>query len=95
MTSLAESIIYDPKFNTLHILNQLLLPSKVDYEEVKGANDAWKAIKEMKVRGAPAIAILGLLSVRVELRQKTVLDTIRGDTRQLLEWLKEKVYSLC
>lgn len=51
----------------LHILDQLKLPHESVYEEVKSVEDGWKVIKTMKVRGAPAIAIAGSLSLAVEL----------------------------
>lgn len=33
----------------LEILNQLLLPHKSVYEEIKGVEDGWQAIRTMKV----------------------------------------------
>ena len=36
----------------LEILNQLLLPHKSVYEEIRGVEDGWQAIKTMKVRKA-------------------------------------------
>ncbi|XP_022799998.1 methylthioribose-1-phosphate isomerase-like isoform X2 [Stylophora pistillata] len=51
----------------LEILNQLLLPHESVYEEITGAEDGWQAIRTMKVRGAPAIALVGALSLAVEL----------------------------
>ena len=33
----------------LEILNQLLLPHKSVYEEIRGVEDGWQAIKAMKV----------------------------------------------
>ncbi|XP_045159097.2 methylthioribose-1-phosphate isomerase-like [Mercenaria mercenaria] len=51
----------------LDILDQLLLPSQSVYISVNDTKDAWNAIKKMQVRGAPAIAIVGCLSLAVEL----------------------------
>lgn len=42
-----EAIKYDGK--GLMILNQLLLPSQTVYEELKTLEDAWNAIRNMKV----------------------------------------------
>ncbi|KAF3844047.1 hypothetical protein F7725_016095 [Dissostichus mawsoni] len=61
-----ESIRY--RAGSLQILNQLLLPHQTTYEEIRSVQDAYDAIKSMKVRGAPAIAIVGCLSLAVELR---------------------------
>ncbi|XP_020850990.1 methylthioribose-1-phosphate isomerase isoform X3 [Phascolarctos cinereus] len=52
---------------SLHILDQLLLPQQSHYEAVTSVCQAWEAIRAMKVRGAPAIAIVGCLSLAVEL----------------------------
>ncbi|KAG5832580.1 hypothetical protein ANANG_G00292630 [Anguilla anguilla] len=68
-----EAIRYRP--GSLQILNQLLLPHQSVHEEIRSVQDAYEAIRSMKVRGAPAIAIVGCLSVAVELRAG-----IRGDS---------------
>ena len=95
MSKIAESMIYNPKTNSLRLLNQLLLPVSVEYEDVKTTDDAWNAIKQMKVRGAPAIAICALLSVAVELGQESILGQLAGDSTRLLEYLKAKVSYQC
>ncbi|XP_030848713.1 methylthioribose-1-phosphate isomerase [Strongylocentrotus purpuratus] len=59
------------KRGSLEILNQKLLPLESVYEELKSADDGFYAIKDMKVRGAPAIAIVGSLCVAVELTHMT------------------------
>lgn len=53
---------------SLQILDQLLLPQQSRYERVGSVRQAWEAIRAMKVRGAPAIALVGCLSVAVELQ---------------------------
>ncbi|XP_059495957.1 methylthioribose-1-phosphate isomerase isoform X1 [Stegostoma tigrinum] len=55
---------------SLQILNQRLLPEHSVYEEIPDVQAAWRAIREMQVRGAPAIAIVGCLSLAVELHQR-------------------------
>ena len=45
-----ESIRFDKVQGSLQILNQLLLPEHTVYEPVNDVEDAWKAIREMKVR---------------------------------------------
>eukprot|EP00124_Ichthyophonus_hoferi_P004379 Ihof_evm2s473 gene=Ihof_evmTU2s473 len=44
---------------------QLSLPQESVYEDVRTVEDAWKAIRLMKVRGAPAIAIVAALGLAV------------------------------
>ncbi|KAL8562321.1 hypothetical protein ACOMHN_037277 [Nucella lapillus] len=63
------------KQGQLEILDQLLLPDTSKYIPITGTEDGWQAIKKMQVRGAPAIAIVGCLSMAVELGQKS-FDTM-------------------
>ncbi|MDR0221963.1 MAG: S-methyl-5-thioribose-1-phosphate isomerase [Oscillospiraceae bacterium] len=43
--------------NSVIILDQRLLPNKIEYIELSEAADMYAAIKELKVRGAPALGI--------------------------------------
>uniref|UniRef100_A0A8C3NME2 Methylthioribose-1-phosphate isomerase n=1 Tax=Geospiza parvula TaxID=87175 RepID=A0A8C3NME2_GEOPR len=58
-----ESLRY--RRGSLEILNQRLLPGQLRYERVGGVERAWGAIRDMEVRGPPAL--LGCLSLAVEL----------------------------
>ena len=60
-----EAIKY--KNNKLEILNQLLLPDSFVYEECSSSEQGWHAIHQMKVRGAPAIAMTAALCLACEL----------------------------
>lgn len=74
---------------TLSVLDQLELPSKTQYVEVTSVKDGWDVIKTMKVRGAPAIALVGCLSVVVEIF-KDEFDSIEkfvGEVRKHLNYL--------
>ncbi|KAI8084963.1 S-methyl-5-thioribose-1-phosphate isomerase [Halteromyces radiatus] len=59
-----EAIKYTP--GHLEILDQLALPHETIYEQVKTIEDGHAAIKTMKTRGAPAIAIVAALSLAVD-----------------------------
>ncbi|CAO2611195.1 Methylthioribose-1-phosphate isomerase [Lemmus lemmus] len=61
-----EAIRYSP--GSLQILDQLQLPEHCRYEALGSVQQARDAIRAMKVRGAPAIALVGCLSLAVELR---------------------------
>ncbi|XP_041970486.1 methylthioribose-1-phosphate isomerase [Aricia agestis] len=67
-----ESIKYHR--GNLQILNQLLLPLETRYIQLNGVEDGWKAINKMQVRGAPAIAIVGCLSLAIELLKDDTAD---------------------
>jgi len=47
----------------LEIVNQLLLPHTTEWIEINSVDEAYDAIKSMKIRGAPAIASLAALSI--------------------------------
>lgn len=85
-----DAIKFDPDHKTLVILNQLLLPHQSVYENVTGVEDAFQAIRTMKVRGAPAIAIVGLLGLTVEINRQQFRDT-----DSLIKFVVEKCDYLC
>ena len=51
---------------SLSVLDQLLLPHRLEYEPVVDSKDAWRVIRSMQVRGAPLIAIVAALGLAVE-----------------------------
>lgn len=83
-----QSIKYAP--GKLEILDQLLLPVQSKYLTVKGVEDGWKVINKMQVRGAPAIAIVGCLSLAVEIfpeafdSKKSLRQEIEGKLNYLV-----------
>ncbi|KAJ5083844.1 Methylthioribose-1-phosphate isomerase [Penicillium angulare] len=66
------------KYNdgSLEILDQLQLPFVQKYIAIRSAEDGWHAIKDMKVRGAPAIAIVAMLALSSELHSLRVAKTL-------------------
>ncbi|MDK0764229.1 S-methyl-5-thioribose-1-phosphate isomerase, partial [Clostridium perfringens] len=60
-----QSILYDR--GSLRLLDQRKLPLEEVYIVVKDSADGWSAIRDMVVRGAPAIAIAAVLSLVVEI----------------------------
>jgi len=72
ITMVLQAIRYHP--GSLQILNQLKLPHEEQYDEIKSAEEGWHAIREMRTRGAPAIAIVAALSLAVELQHTSISD---------------------
>jgi len=65
----------------LEVLDQLRLPHEFHYDAVSNRTDAFDSIASMRVRGAPAIAIVASLGLAVELHNEglpveSVEDTI-------------------
>ena len=54
---------------SLQLLEQRLLPLQTEWIEIKSVEDGWTAIRDMTVRGAPAIADAAALSLAVDLVQ--------------------------
>ena len=52
---------------SLQLLDQRLLPFETVYLPVPDAKAAWTQIRDMVVRGAPAIGVTGALALAVEL----------------------------
>jgi methylthioribose-1-phosphate isomerase len=73
----------------LVILDQLQLPHTSHYDEITGTKDGWDAIKTMRTRGAPAIAIVAALSLAVELG--SALTISQGQAAVASEFVKEKL----
>ncbi|KAK5635864.1 hypothetical protein RRF57_011576 [Xylaria bambusicola] len=77
----------------LEVLDQLRLPHEHHYDDVATSEEAFDCIKAMRVRGAPAIAIVAALAHGVELHKgackaSTATETISYiDSR--LDYLKE------
>jgi len=85
-----QSIRFNSENGELEVIDQLLLPEKTQYLKIKGVEDGWKVINKMQVRGAPAIAIVGSLSLAVEIwkeefqDKKTLLREIEGKLNYLI-----------
>ncbi|CAI6341633.1 unnamed protein product [Periconia digitata] len=74
----------------LEILDQLKLPHQEEYDHVYSSTDAWHAIKEMRTRGAPAIAIVAALALAVELvnmKLTPVAEEVRVFILEKLDYL--------
>jgi len=66
------------------VLDQTLLPNGVQYIDILNNEDAWLAIREMKVRGAPLIAVVALQGLKASLIKET---SIHGDAKLIHEFL--------
>ncbi|KAI8893812.1 hypothetical protein BC833DRAFT_531294 [Globomyces pollinis-pini] len=77
---------------SLQVLDQLLLPYQSTYETVSNCQDGHHVIKTMKVRGAPAIAIVAALSLAVELYQtKKSTPALLDSSEKVLKFIETKL----
>jgi methylthioribose-1-phosphate isomerase len=86
MTSL-ESLKYSR--GQLKVIDQLKLPSLLEYIDINTTEDAWKAIKTMQVRGAPLIAIVAALGLAVHVeKQRSTFQDVRSAVDFLLSQME-------
>ncbi|KAF7929450.1 uncharacterized protein EAE98_005368 [Botrytis deweyae] len=68
----------------LEVLDQLRLPHEFVYDNVSTCEEAFDSIKSMRVRGAPAIAIVAALALAVELHHKKDDSKTKQETVQYI-----------
>ncbi|KAK3291933.1 Methylthioribose-1-phosphate isomerase [Chaetomium fimeti] len=77
----------------LLVLDQLRLPHEHHYDEVSTAEQAFDCIRSMRVRGAPAIALVAALALAVELHNGACYKTTGDETidyiKSRLDYLKD------
>lgn len=74
----------------LDLLDQRLLPEEIVYIKIKSAQDAWEAIKQLKVRGAPAIGITAAYGLYLEAREfESNEANLQLKTKQWYDHLKK------
>uniref|UniRef100_A0A2P2MA57 Methylthioribose-1-phosphate isomerase n=1 Tax=Rhizophora mucronata TaxID=61149 RepID=A0A2P2MA57_RHIMU len=77
-----QSICY--KRGSLQLLDQRKLPLETVYLDIHDSTDGWSAIRDMVVRGAPAIAITAALSLAVEVFNLESFDGTASDAASFL-----------
>lgn len=87
-----QAILYDPAVDpSLQILDQLLLPHTTTYIPITCCRDAFHAICRMRVRGAPAIAIVAALSLAVEITYLQAAELISSNGEEVGAYITEKL----
>ena len=78
-----ETVDLDIENNELIIIDQTLLPGRIEILRLTEAKDIWDAIHELKVRGAPAIGVaaaMGLYILSCRLRLQIVKSSIQNSS---------------
>ncbi|KAL3825433.1 hypothetical protein ACJIZ3_021462 [Penstemon smallii] len=86
-----QSICY--KRGSLTLLDQRKLPVETTYVDILDTKDGWNAIRDMVVRGAPAIAIAAVLSLAIEVSKLGLYNTPNDAAAFLTERLEYLVTS--
>ncbi|CAG8140944.1 unnamed protein product [Penicillium olsonii] len=75
----------------LEILDQLQLPFIEIFIPIRSTEDGWYAIKDMKVRGAPAIAIVAMLALASELTSALEGSMIPRSAEEMCQYISTKL----
>lgn len=75
----------------LSIIDQLQLPYQESYVEVRTAEEGWHAIKKMRVRGAPAIAIVAALALATEISTLISENRLPSAAENVRDFITEKL----
>ncbi|KAG8977465.1 S-methyl-5-thioribose-1-phosphate isomerase [Tulasnella sp. 427] len=84
--------------NKIEIVDQLLLPHQVEWIPINSVEDAYDAIKTMKIRGAPAIASLASLAIASHINENLnaceklgMCLTFTQSNEALIEYIQPKL----
>src|SRR5579884_3506696 len=74
----------------VRLLDQTLLPTRLEYRDCRTVEEVWEAIKILRVRGAPAIGVAAAMGVVVGLRgsANASLDAYRQKLREVTAYLR-------
>jgi len=72
----------------LHLLDQTLLPAEIAYRDCQSAEDVWEAIRNLRVRGAPAIGIAAAFGVVLGLADCDHAGQAWQQVRRTAEYLR-------
>ncbi|KAL4896383.1 Methylthioribose-1-phosphate isomerase [Aspergillus ambiguus] len=75
----------------LAIIDQLQLPHVERYVKIHNSEEGWHAIKDMRVRGAPAIAIVAALALASELHHLTTHNQLSPNAEDVQVFVTEKL----
>jgi methylthioribose-1-phosphate isomerase len=79
------------KKNKVRIIDQTKLPAKLIYLDLSNREQLWRAIKRLKVRGAPALGIAAGLGVVLGMRSSRAktLGQFKKELRRVIDYFKK------
>ena len=84
-----RTIMWDDKVNCVKLIDQNLLPEKLQFVLCRNVPSLINAIKSMKIRGAPALGVAGAMGVALSAQNNrsqnrdAFLDAVEKDTEDL------------
>ncbi|KIH90966.1 methylthioribose-1-phosphate isomerase [Sporothrix brasiliensis 5110] len=89
MSGTLEAIRYTR--GSLDVLDQLRLPHEHHYDAVSTSSEAFDCIRSMRVRGAPAIAIVASLALAVELGAAATQTKIGASAQEAVSYIDSRL----
>jgi methylthioribose-1-phosphate isomerase len=77
----------DSEPGVVHVIDQEKLPFKFEIKELRSAEDIFNAIKDMTVRGAPAIGVAGAFGMYLATLEITAHTNIREHLKNACDYL--------
>jgi methylthioribose-1-phosphate isomerase len=77
--------------NRIRIIDQTRLPHKLVYLDLNNVEQLWRAIRELKIRGAPAIGIAAAFGVVLGMRnsQAKTFTQFKQELQKVIQYLKQ------
>ena len=80
---LPRTIEWDDTRNVIKMIDQTLLPARLEVLECGDVDSLIKAIKEMKIRGAPALGVAGAFGVALAVFNAQSFEEVEDAARKL------------
>src|SRR5438309_10005358 len=65
----------------VRIIDQTLLPERLEYRDCRSVEEVWEAIRSLRVRGAPAIGVAAAMGVVLGMQRRRPLSEVTGYLR--------------
>ena len=80
-----QTIWFDNELNAVQILDQTMLPFKIQLKQLNTLEDSIYAIKNMLVRGAPLIGVTAAYGMYLAVKKNPSLEHLNKSGQQLIE----------
>lgn len=88
-----DTVALDDQDNALVIIDQTLLPNRIELIKLKKQQEIWQAIYQLKVRGAPAIGVAAGIGLYLAAKEIALKTEAKMDTEDFFQQLaKAKDY---
>ncbi len=72
----------------VRLLDQTLLPTKVEYKDCRTVEEIWEAIRSLRVRGAPAIGVAAAMGVVIGVQKSPDRTAFKKRLEEVVDYLR-------